>query len=232
MIDWAIDNYGVHSFAPEVGSYQPFCDYDDDGTATEVERLRWNDTEMEGKVFVDWEPYDHPQLGKVEIGGFIRKIYNPGTKTYINLMCNPGPVYEEYLAKHTEWNLYLMSMTPLVRITAAKVVPKESGFFQVVAEIQNQGFLPTNVTQLAVRNGTAKTVKATLELSGATLVSGNESIDIGHLSGNTPRSASPVKTVEWLVKADGREPTVVVKAVSEKGGTDSKKLALKASTTN
>jgi hypothetical protein len=227
MIDWAIDNYGVHSFAPEVGSYQPFCDYDEDGTATEVERLRWNDTEMGGKVFVDWEPYEHPQLGQVEIGGFIRKIYDPTYKTYINLMCHPGPVYEDFLDKHTKWNLYLMSMTPLVRITDAKVVPKESGFFQIVANIQNQGYLPTNVTQLAVRNGTAKTVKATITLTGATLVTGKEKIDIGHLPGNTPRSSSPVKKVEWLVKADGREPTVVVKAVSEKGGTDSKELAVK-----
>lgn len=64
-------------------------------------------------------------------------------------------------------------------------------------------------------------------INSVMLVSGMEEIDLGQLPGNTPRSSSPVKQVEWLVKADGRDPTVVIKAVSEKGGTDSKELAVR-----
>jgi hypothetical protein len=227
MIDWGLDQFGVISYTPEVGSYQAFCDYDKDGTATEVERLRWNDTEMGGKVFVDWQPYDHPQLGEVEIGGFIRKIWSPTHETYINLLCYPGPVYEDFLEKHTKWNFYLMSMSPLVRITDVDVTSEESGYFKIVTSIQNQGFLPTNATQLAIRHKIAKTVKATISTSGATLVLGKETVDLGHLPGNTPRSSSPIKTAEWMVKSTGSgAPTVVIKAVSEKGGTDTRKVTL------
>jgi len=224
MIGWAYDHYGVFSWVPEMGSYTPFCDYDNDGTATQLERLKWNDTEMDGKIFVEWKPYNHPQLGQVEIGGFISKIYNPDFKSYTNLMCNPGPVFEDFLAKHAKWNLYLVSMSPYVRITDVEVTPGESGYFKIEASVQNQGFLPTNVTQQAIRNRTAKTVKATISLTGAELVLGKENVDIGHLPGNR---SLPI-TVEWMVKAAGRAaPTVIIKAISEKGGTDTKRLVLR-----
>jgi hypothetical protein len=182
---------------------------------------------MDGKIFIDWKPYDHPQLGKVEIGGFIGKLYNPAFKTYTNLMCNPGPVYEDFLVKHTKWNLYLASMTPWVRLTDVTVTPGESGYFKVTAKIQNQGFLPTNVTRQAIKNQMAKTVKAVISLNDAELAAGKETIDLGHLPGNTPREASETHTVEWMVKSTGGSPKATVKVVSEKGGTDSKQLDLK-----
>ena len=48
-----------------------------------------------------------------------------------------------------------------------------------------------------------------------------EQDDIGHLAGNR----APYVTVEWMVRASGgREPTVVVTAASEKGGTHSRTL--------
>jgi len=228
MIGWAYDHYGVFSWVPEMGSLNPYCDYDKSGRATELERLRWNDEEVGGMIFVNWTPYDHPQLGKVEIGGFVRKLYDPKSKTYTNLMCYPGPVFEDFLAKHTKWNLYLASRSPYVRISGVEVSSFEAGFFKVTATIQNQGFLPTNVTQQAMRNRTAKTVKATITLNGAKLIMGKESVDLGHLPGHTMRSSSPVQTVEWMVQASGKKvPTAVIKAVSEKGGTHTIEITLK-----
>ena len=150
-------------------------------------------------------------------------------------MCWPGPIYDDFLVKHTKWNLYLISMSPYVRITDVKVTPVEAGYFKIVASIQNQGFLPTNVTQHAIRNGTAKTVKAIVSLTGATLVFGKEKVDLGHLPGNlirpsgrAPTAPFPIKKVEWMIKATGKAaPTLLIKAISEKGGTDTKKLTLK-----
>jgi hypothetical protein len=226
MIGWGYDHYGVYSFVPEIGRFP--CDYDDDGEVTEVERLKWNDTEMDGKIFVDWKPFDHPQLGEVEIGGFIRKIYSPEHKTYINLMCYPSDVYEDFLAKHAKWNIYLASMSPWVRLTKVDSVPGDAGYFKVTAQIQNQGFLPTNITQQAIRNLTAKTVKATILLENASLVSGKETVDLGHLAGNTPRSASSIEMVEWMVKAGARgTPKATVKVISEKAGTHTEEIVLK-----
>jgi hypothetical protein len=86
---------------------------------------------------------------------------------------------------------------------------------------------PTNATQRAIRHTIAKTVKAVLATDGATLAVGKETVDLGHLPGNTPQASSPVKTVEWMVKAEGSgNPTAVIKAVPEKGGTDIREVAL------
>ncbi len=228
MIGWAYDHFGVYSWVPEMGSLNPFCDYDKNGRVTELERLRWNDEELGGKIFVDWKPFDHPQLGKVEIGGFVRKIYDPKFKSYINLMCYPSPEFEDFLAKHAEWNIYLVSMSPLVRIVDVEVTPLEANYFKVTAKIQNQGFLPTNVTQQAIKNRTAKTVKVSVALNGAELIMGKEKIDLDHLDGHTVRSPSPVQEVEWMLKAPGRKAfTPVIQVKSEKGGTHARKVTLK-----
>lgn len=223
MIDWAYYQYGVFSWVPEMGSLHHFCDDDKDRNVTEMERLRWNDKEMGGRIFVDWKPYDHPQLGQVEIGGFIPKLWDPVHKRYTNLMTLPHPFYFDLLEKHTKWNLYLISMSPLVRIVDVKVTPGEAGYFKIAADIQNRGYLPTNVTQQAIHNQTAKTVNAIIALKGATLVMGKEKVDLGHLPGDR---SLPVN-VEWMVKTTGKKPAeAIIKAVSEKGGTDTKKISL------
>lgn len=227
MIGWAYDHYGVYSYVPEMGSLAPFCDYDEDKRASQEEMLRWNDEELGGKIFMDWKSYDHPQLGKVEIGGFVRKIYDPKYKSYTNLMCYPGPKFEDFLAKHTKWNLYLAAQSPLVRITEAKSHRGEAGYVKISARIQNQGFLPTNVTNQAIKNETAKTVKVTVSLTGAEMVMGKEKVDLGHLPGHTSLDPSPVQTVEWMVKTTGKgTPTATITVLSEKGGTQSKELKL------
>ena len=228
MIGWAYDHYGVFSWVPEMGSLNPFCDYDENGRVTDSERLKWNEEEMGGTIFIDWKPFDHPQLGEVEIGGFVRKTYDPKRKAYTNLMCTPGEKFEDFLKKHTEWNLYLVSKSPLVQITDVSVIPGDAGYYKITASIQNQGYLPTNVTQHAIQNGTAKTVKVFLSLNGASLEMGQAAVDIGHLTGTTSSLNPPTETVEWMVKASKKgSPSAVIKVVSEKGGTVEKKIAFK-----
>ncbi|MFX8449345.1 hypothetical protein ABTL80_20365, partial [Acinetobacter baumannii] len=35
----------------------------------DLKLLKWSDEQCEGKAHVDWTPFQHPQLGAVEIGG-------------------------------------------------------------------------------------------------------------------------------------------------------------------
>jgi hypothetical protein len=227
MIGWAYDHYGVFSYVPEMGSLAPFCDYDEDNRASQEEMLRWNDKELDGKIFMDWQKYDHPQLGEVEIGGFVRKLYDPNRRSYTSLMCFPSPEFDDFLAKHTRWNLYLAAQSPLVRITGVKIHRGEAGYVKIAAHIQNQGFLPTNVTRQAIVNQTAKTVKAMISLEEAEMVMGKEKVDLGHLPGHTSLDPSPVQTVEWMVKTTGQgKPSATIKVVSEKGGRHTKVIAL------
>jgi hypothetical protein len=112
----------------------------------------------------------------------------------------------------------MASMSPHVQVTEVTAEDAESGFLKITAKVQNQGYLPTNVTEQAIRNRMAKTVKVSISLEGAELVFGDETQDVGHLAGNR---AEPV-TVEWMIRRTGRgQPAVRVTAVSEKGGTAS-----------
>ena len=158
----------------------------------------------------------------------MRKTYDPKRKAYTNLMCTPGEIFEDFLKKHTEWNLYLVSKSPLVQITDVSVIPGDAGYLKITASIQNQGYLPSNVTQHAIQNRTAKTVKVFLSLTGASLEMGQAVADIGHLSGTGSSLDPPIETVEWMVKASKKgAASAVIKVVSEKGGTVEKKIAFK-----
>ena len=228
MIGWAYDHLGIFSWVPEMGSLVPYCDYDEDGRVTDLEQIRWNDEEMNGRFFVDWAPYDHPELGKVEIGGFVRKLYNPQYESYTNILCTPGPKYNDFLEKHTRWNLYLARMSPMIKITEVKADKLEAGFVKITASVRNTGYLPTNVTRHAVNNETAVPVKVYLKLSGAELISGKPAAELGHLAGNTPRSESPVKEIEWVVRISGSDrASAEITAVSEKAGTVLRAISLK-----
>ena len=79
----------------------------------------------------------------------------------------------------------------------------------------------------AIDNQTAKPVRVSLELEGASLFSGKTMVDLGHLPGTTPREISPIQSVEWVVKTTGSPASVTVKVVSEKGGTHSRSLGLR-----
>jgi hypothetical protein len=101
--------------------------------------LRWYDEEKEGKYFVLWKPYNHPEFGKVEIGGS---------------RCIP-PAIDGTCKMHSEWQYYLLlhiaDLSPLLRIKDLTLQPISGGKYSVMAAIQNQGFLATYGTRNALK---------------------------------------------------------------------------------
>jgi hypothetical protein len=63
---------GALAFTNEM--YNPPADFDKDGEVTDEELMKFNDVLAMGRQWVDWHPYDHPQYGKVEVGGFKRDV--------------------------------------------------------------------------------------------------------------------------------------------------------------
>lgn len=225
MIDWAYYQLGIFSWIFEVGIL-PGARELFPSNGREIDRLKWSDEHYGGKLFAPWQPFDHPQLGKVEIGGFINKVYDPRYKTYTNVMMLPGPQYERLLANHTTWHLFLIAQAPLVRITSLTPSGGENGYFTITADIANEGPLPTNVTEQALTAGLAKAVRATIAIEGGSLVGGPATVTLGHLAGkgSSPRSQA---RATWVVRANAAGATVTVEAVSEKGGTHSRSVPLK-----
>jgi hypothetical protein len=67
--------YGVHgalAFTNEL--YNPPADFDKDGDITDEELMKFNDLLTLGRQFAPWKPYNHPQYGPIEVGGFRRDV--------------------------------------------------------------------------------------------------------------------------------------------------------------
>lgn len=98
--------------------------------------------------FVSWEPYDHPTLGKVEIGGF-----KPGVK--IN---PPADLLDELAEKHGAFVLKLMEAQPKVEVLGPEVEDLGGGLYEVRIAFVNHGKLPTTT----VYSRSTRSVKPTI----------------------------------------------------------------------
>jgi len=196
----------------------------------QLKELQWID-ENYPEGFVDWHLHEHPQLGPVEIGGINTK--------YTRRNAPPGKWLLEEADRCMMFALRHAAMLPLLRITDAQATKVSDGVYKVEAQIQNTGYLSTNVTQMGIRNKVSKPVVAEIELpEGAELVIGHEKIDVGHLDGRSAKLLLPRvvggdvidktrRSVEWVVKTEGPGPFQVgVVARCPRAGTHRGRIVL------
>jgi hypothetical protein len=224
FVSWAYHQYGVFAFTPEMSGID--ADYDGDGRVSETEMLRWQDTEKGGRYYVDWTPFDHPQLGPVEVGGWVKKV---------------APIdsgLEKICRQHTEFMLYQASLSPLLRLSDVSHLAIADDVYKVTAEVSNYGFLPTFVSETARGNQRDMPVILSIDVANGEIVSGHGRSELGHLLGNAPGEDGyflfsendrqlPSKTVEWVIKKDGsgRPCTVRIQVAAAKAGRDERMLS-------
>jgi murein tripeptide amidase MpaA len=219
LISWSYWDFGVVGFVPEFwGGFGR--DYDRDGTVTDGERLRWNDEELGGDGFARWTPYDHPQLGAVEIGGWRTRFTER----------NPPPhLLEGEIEQYVEWMLWLAEISPhvVIKDVAARPVGSEN-VVKVTVVIENEGYLPTHITQRALAAKIAVPVRVMVRLAHADLITGSERTDLGHLPGTRDTQGGGARrTLEYAVRLTGSHPTFSIAVISEKGGIARREIALK-----
>ena len=196
----------------------------------QLNELKWID-ENYPDGFLDWTPYEHPQLGPVEIGGVERK--------YTRRNPPPGKWLEYEVDKCLMFAIRHATLLPLLRITEHKVEKVAEKVYKVSAQIANTGFMSTNVTKMAVKIKVAKPVLAEIKLpEGAELVIGHEKVDLGHLEGRSAKLLLPRvigadvvdktrSSVEWVIKTKTEEPLeVTIETRCPRAGTDRKKVIL------
>ncbi len=77
-------------------------------------------------------------------------------------------------------------MTPLLRVHSAEATSLGDRTWRVRLVVQNDGWLPTNVTEKAVEKKLVRPVEAEITLpEGAILVTGTAKIELGQLSGRS-----------------------------------------------
>jgi murein tripeptide amidase MpaA len=166
--------------------------------------LKWSDEKLDGNGFMPWTPFEHPQLGAVEIGGW-RRLYmfrNPPEGDYLKQACLNATVFA----------LQFSRTLPRIGVEDLVVIDKGEGVFKIEVNVVNEGFLPTYLTRRAVDIQTARTVTANLSLpDGMELLSGMERIDLGHLEGRSERSKRYSRFLDWGVSARRAEWVIHVR---------------------
>ncbi|MEM8730393.1 MAG: M14 family metallopeptidase [Pseudomonadota bacterium] len=229
LTDWTYEEMGIISFATELWDLERTAGVPKEGyynlgprdAATQRLVHTWVVDNVGDHGFRPWTSFDHPQLGPVEVGGmvYIWSYRNP-----------PGKLLEEICHKNVLFNLKHAASAPKVAVDTCEAEALGADLFRVTAVVSNHGYLPTNLSDVAVKNAVAKPVLVTLDCDGAELVMNPAKVDLGNLAGRNERRYaysnwgqqwSPVsRKVEWLVKATGPNPCVSVTCQSEKGGTD------------
>jgi hypothetical protein len=190
--------FGVFAFADEHWAHP---DYDGDGEISERERLRWNDEEMDGSQFVDWHSFDHPTLGEVEIGGWIRRRNSPPE----------GPLVQAEAEMGNAYKLYMAGLTPRLKVKSEVTATNEAaGIYQVDITVENTGFLHTALQQARVL-GVVEPVILTVEGDDdLEILFGEEKLGIGHINGQS--ESEPISYV--VRKRNASSPAVLAVAAT------------------
>src|SRR5690606_32214407 len=132
----------------------------------------------------------------------------------------PGKRYDRLLEAHTKWHLYLMEQSPLVRVTDIQAEPLTGRLVRIKTRVENVGQLPTYVTKQALIAKVAQPVRARIEVTDATLISGPAEVELGHLEASASDAADRSRSVEWVIQLEGENivPAVTITSISQKGG--------------
>ena len=209
-LDWFYGGRGIYTYSNELWtSYLMFHkDASDNANYQFDQYLLFKD------AFVDWHEFNHPQYGKIEIGGFKKNFGR----------AHPGFLLEGDAHRNMSFTIYHAYHTP--RLAIDTIIEKDlgGGLKQVTATISNSRIMPTHSSQDLKYKIERPDI---ISLSGAEVVAGmvveNKDLDITTEQKNDPASIlvrnipglSSV-VVRWIVQGGGKY-TVTVD--SRKGGT-------------
>jgi len=145
-------------------------------TRAELVKLAWWDRdENEGRTFPPWRPFEHPQLGKVELGGVDPRfgIWNP-------------PVHELARVCATQAHAFLRvaALAPRLRVAGVERHPISGGVTRVEVQVRNDGYLGTYGLPSAKKLELNEPLYATATVEGCELVDPGAAYQrLGHLDG-------------------------------------------------
>lgn len=112
-----------------------FVDFYQEVSREDIVRLAWWDRdENNGRSFPPWRPFDHPQLGKVEIGGIDPRvgIWNPPLHELARMIERQAGVY-----------LRVAALAPRIAVSRVDRHPIGNGVTRVEVQVINTGYLGT-----------------------------------------------------------------------------------------
>jgi hypothetical protein len=141
----------------------------------DLKLLAWSDTALEGKGYVDWYAFEHPELGPVEIGGWNKML----------AFTNPPPhLLEKEISRFPDWLLWNALTSPRLELLHAKCESLGAGCYRIDIGVQNTGHLPSYVSKRALQRQQSRGLIGEITLpAGVDLVSGERRVFAGELEG-------------------------------------------------
>jgi murein tripeptide amidase MpaA len=239
MDDWLYDERGLFAWTVEIWSPQrqagieqgKFIEwYRDHPFEDDLKLLAWSDTALEGKGYIDWYPFEHPQLGAIELGGWdpLYCFWNP-----------PPKLLEKEIAPLSEWLVWHNLIGPRLTLHSCEALPLGDDSYRIRLTVQNSGWLPSYCTKQALNKHYARGTVCEITLpDGARLTQGQRRQELGQLEGRAYKPNSPITwigqtedatddrlKVEWVVHATAGS-VIEVSARHERAGRVSQTLTL------
>ena len=228
--DWIYDHLGMFSWVVEIWSPMREAGLDkylyidwfrDHPIEDDLKLFRWNEERLGGLAHIDWRPFQHPELGAIELGGWNR----------FHAFGNPPPQFlEREVARFPKWLLWQALLSPKLELVAADAEPLGGGTWRVRLVVQNTGWLPSYVSKRALERKIVRGVVVEISLpSGAELASGRRREDLGQLEGKANKHTGisfwpdyhvtdDRAKIEWIVRASKGDAVNLV-ARHERAGT-------------
>jgi hypothetical protein len=188
--DWFYEHLGalfwtVELWSPNraagISGYKWIDWFRDHPVEDDLKLIAWSDKDCGGKACVAWEPFVHPQLGEVEIGGWDKMNYwrNP-----------PAHLREAEVKRFPGWLKQLGLSLPklvLLEASATKLGPER---WQVRMAVANSGYLSAHVTKRALERKVVRGVMFELDCDEPSmrLLNGKRRVEGPHLEGHAPAS--------------------------------------------
>jgi len=169
----------------------------DDPAAEERAWLAYSDAERRGDLFVEWTEVEHPELGTVEVGGFV-----PGYR-----FDAPDDATGRLVDEQTRFALAILERLPDVRVHEPWVERLAPGVHRVGIAVSNQGFLPTT-SAIGVRTRRLLPLLVKLDLPREQVIAGEPIVRHDTVPGSGGRV-----TAQWVISAkDGSTAGIEVRS--------------------
>jgi hypothetical protein len=140
--DFGYFYYGSIWYGDELWNGGREKDYNGDGIYDDFDGLQWDEEVNGGNGFREWEPFSHPTLGEVEIGGFHPKFFAQN---------GPPNQLEKWASRQALFNLAMAKDLPLLNLDEVEVTrklsSKDSTVYSIRIQWTNMGNLPVALKQ-------------------------------------------------------------------------------------
>jgi len=187
---WLYDHLGMFAWTVEIWSpqtqagiekYKLIDWYREHPLEDDLKLLKWNDEKLSGTGYVNWYEFQHPQLGKVELGGW----------DSLHVWTNPPPTFlEKELERFPEWLVWSASIFPWLSIRESSVTPIGNETYRVRLVVENTGWLPSYITKKALEKKVVRGLVCEIILpESAKLQSGKPREEFAQLEGRAYKTA-------------------------------------------